>query len=186
MTTALAPLKMVAHTNDHGHTYEAVDLDGIRISFREKDFGDRRSWGAKARVYGAVDALVADLNEIEPKYIPRTDEDSTDVERVEEKMWLAWRDTTKKIAGQRLSALVSKLVEVGIEDVKFDLDDPAKVGFSYKAGCSCDYSPGFILDGVILQGWKRVDMFLSVARVRQLWLPGGAFACRAWSRSPVR
>lgn len=159
-TTLTAPLKMTERTNLHGYTYEAVEFDGVLISFRDKDT-DRRSYEAKARVFGAVDALVADLNEIEPKYILRTDEDSTDVERVQEKVWLAWRDTTKKIAAQRLSTLVSKLVEVGIEGVTFDLDDPAKNTFSYKAGCSCGCSPGFVLDGRIAKGYKRVDMFLS-------------------------
>ena len=160
MTTAIAPLTMTKRTNKHGHTYEYVDFCGVRISFREKDT-DRRSWDAKARVYGAADALVSDLNEIEPKYILRTDEDSTDVERVQEQMWRSWRDTTKKIAGLLLSTLVSKLVEVGIEGVEFKLDDPAKNGFSYKAGCSCGCSPGFVLNGRVRSGVWNSDISLT-------------------------
>lgn len=159
-TTLTAPLKMTERTNLHGYTYEAVEFDGVLISFRDKDT-DRRGYEAKARVFGAVDALVADLNEIEPKYILRTDEDSTDVERVQEKIWLAWRDTTKKIAAQRLSVLLQRLVEADIEDVSFSDDLLDKVTFSFKAGCSCGCSPGFVLNGRVRSGVWNSDISLT-------------------------
>lgn len=112
-------------------------------------------------LYGAVDVLAKDIDLLEPDYVAYTDENSTDVERVKEKIWLTWRDSMKKIAGQRLSVLLQRLVEADIEDVSFSDDLLDKVTFSFKAGCSCGCSPGFVLNGRVRSGVWNSDISLT-------------------------
>ena len=154
-------LKLSTYRNKHGHTFKAVELDGVLVTFPQKDMTKSRNWTSKARVYGAVDVLAKDIDLLEPDYVAYTDENSTDVERVKEKIWLTWRDSMKKIAGQRLSVLLQRLVEADIEDVSFSDDLLDKVTFSFKAGCSCGCSPGFVLNGRVRSGVWNSDISLT-------------------------
>lgn len=79
--------------------------------------------------------------------------------RIKGKIWRAWRDGTKAVVSERLSELVSKLRETQFLQ-RSGLSSDA-VTFSYRAGCSCGCSPGFILDGVIRSDWIPADIYLS-------------------------
>mgnify|MGYP003608556219 FL=1 len=160
MTTATTGLKLKTYRNDHGHEFQAVEIDGVLVSLSKKDMSKSRNFLAKARVYGAVDALTPDLNALEPAY-PYRGSGATDADRLTEKLWDTWARVTKRTAEQRLSALLAKLVEAWVEDWKFSDNVFKNIKFSYKAGCSCGCSPGFILDGRVTDGIWNSDIHLS-------------------------
>lgn len=155
-----------------------VPIPGIAIGefailFSAKGLHRSTAYRSKTRVFGACDDLVADLNAIEPHYIHATDENSSAVERVEEKMWRAWRDTTKKIAHERLVVLLTDLKdtadavgEVGIGE-RLTLPTVAPLTdlrFSYKAGCSsCPCSPGFVMGGLVRLDYVPQDIYIARA-----------------------
>lgn len=141
-----------------------VEFDGFVVLLSKKDQSNRSSMNAKTRVYGACDDLVADLNEMEPPYIAFTDEHSPATDRVAEKMWRAWRDETKKVAGERLGKLLTALAERGVEGLELGEVVNGPIKFSYKAGCSvCPCSPGFILDGQVEYKWWGTDLSIASA-----------------------
>lgn len=131
-----------------------IVIDGIVVTLVPRDWrGDRRTYYSKSRVYGAVEALAADLNSLEPEWVPEpVGVEADDVTRLKGKIWRAWRDGTKAIVAQRLSELMEKLTD--------SLPDYT-VRFSYKAGCSCGCSPGFILSGKVRDDGEPADIFLS-------------------------
>lgn len=135
-------------------------IDGIRVTLVPRSpAGDRRTYNSKTRVYGAVEALGADLAALEPK---RVFVESDSADKLRSKIWRAWRDGTKAIVSERLSELVSRLgTKVGISVSELSSD---AVTFSYKAGCSCGCSPGFILDGRVRDGYSSIpaDIHLSL------------------------
>ena len=139
---------------------QRVVIDGVEVRFISRGYNlNRREYAAKAQAYGVAEALAPELDALEPKYIAYTDENSTDVQRVQEQMWRAWRDSTKRIATERLSQLIEKLQHVeGLV-----MPQSADVKFSYKAGCSCGCSPGWVLSDTVRQdkGWRNVDLYLS-------------------------
>jgi len=51
--------------------------------------------------------------------------------------------------------------EAGVEEWKFSDNVFKNIKFSYKAGCSCGCSPGFILDGRVTDGIWNSDIHLS-------------------------
>jgi hypothetical protein len=126
-----------------------VTIDGYTLTFSSRSSRDRRAYASKTRVYGAIDAA-ADLAALEPKWVAEpVGQVADDVTRVQGATWRGWRDMTKKIVAERLSALIEKLIA---EDLHFNELSSAKVTFSQKAGCSCGCSPGFILDGRVHDG----------------------------------
>ena len=118
MTTATTGLKLKTYRNDYGHEFQAVEIDGVLVSLSKKDMSNSRNFLAKARVYGAVDVLAADLSALEPAY-PYRGSGATDADRLTDKLWTTWSTFTKRVAEQRLSALLAKLVEAGVEEWKF-------------------------------------------------------------------
>ena len=133
-----------------------VEVNGVLVAFRPKA---GRGYYANSRVYGAADALVADLNALEPEWVHEAKgvvyDDATVLKG---KVWRKWRDSTKKVAGQRLSAVLDALA--GVEGLI--LPPSTKVTFSYRAGCSsCPCSPGFILDGGVYVNGTRMDLHIS-------------------------
>ena len=81
MTTATTGLKLKTYRNDHGHEFQAVEIDGVLVSLSKKDMSKSRNFLAKARVYGAVDVLAADLSALEPAY-PYKGSGATDADRL--------------------------------------------------------------------------------------------------------
>lgn len=158
---APAPLKMekFAHSPNH-MPFSGVQVGEFVVQFVRKASG--RSYNSKSRVYGACDALIADLNAVEPTYISSTNENSTDAERVQEKLWLAWRAAGKKVAQERLTEILTAVNDADLKLWGLTPDTVKGMKFSFKAGCSmCPCSPGFILNGrVLLDGWLPVDMFI--------------------------
>ena len=108
---------------------------------------------------GAVEALAADLNALEPQWVSEPVGVEVDAAtKLKGKIWRAWRDGTKSIVAERLSTLIEKLIEQGVIELP-----SAKATFSHKAGCSCGCSPGYILsDRVEIDGWKPADIYLSL------------------------
>lgn len=136
-----------------------VEVNGVLVAFSPKSASSRRSYCANSRVYGAADALVADLNAVEPEWVHEAKgvvyDDATVLRG---KVWRKWRDSTKKVAGQRLSAVLGALA--GVKGLV--LPPSTKATFSYKAGCSsCPCSPGFILDGGVYVNGTRMDLHIS-------------------------
>lgn len=124
-----------------------------------------RNYYAKSRVYGAIDALAPECVALEPEWVHEVKGEVADpVTRVKGKIWRAWRDGTKAIAAERLSALIAKAIEDKVEG--FEHLTSAKVTFSYKAGCSCGCSPGFILDGTVREDGWNVDIHVITAEGR--------------------
>jgi hypothetical protein len=139
-------------------------IDGVTVTLIPREWGSgSRAWGAKSRVYGAIEALGADLAGMEPQWVPEPKGVESDpVTKLKGKIWRAWRDGTKAIVAERLSELASKLgTKVGPSVGELS---SAKVTFSYKAGCSCGCSPGFILDGRVKDGYAPADIFLSLEK----------------------
>lgn len=137
-----------------------IIIDGIAVKLvRRSSSGDRRSYMSKTRVYGAVEALAADLNALEPQWVSEPVGVEVDAAtKLKGKIWRAWRDGTKSIVAERLSTLIEKLIEQGVIELP-----SAKATFSHKAGCSCGCSPGYILsDRVEIDGWKPADIYLSL------------------------
>ena len=158
MTTATATPTLATYRNKHGHEFDAFDIDGVLVSLRPRNYGDR-SYQSKSRVYGAIDTLVPDLNALEPQYVPEfVGYDYDDATRLKGKIWRAWRDGTKKVAQQRLADLMERLAAAQPEGVSIPTGD---ITFSYKAGCSCGCSPGFILSATARNGYRNADIFLS-------------------------
>ena len=137
-------------------------IDGVTVTLVPRDWSSgRRSLGAKTRVFGAIEALGPDLEALEPTWVSEPVGQEVDpVTKLQGKIWRAWRDGTKNIVAERLSDLVSKFkTKVGpsVDELRSD-----KATFSYKAGCSsCPCSPGFILDGIVKDGYTPADIFLS-------------------------
>lgn len=158
---APAPLKVekFAHSPNHP-AFTGVQVGEFVVQFQRKANG--RSYNSKSRVYGACDELIADLNAVEPTYISSTNENSTDAERVQEKLWLAWRAAGKKVAQKRLTEILTAVNDANLGLYGLDASTVKGMTFSFKAGCSmCPCSPGFILNGrVLLDGWLPVDMFI--------------------------
>ena len=146
----------------HTTCTDTIEVDGmeiaVTITFVPRSTKDGRSFDAKTRVFGAVDALAPELAALEPKCIWHQPE--TEAEKLQDKVWNAWKSQTKKAASQRLSLLISQLAEKPCKGIEFVLSDPAKNTFSSKAGCTCGCSPGFVLDGRVQQDWRNVDIFL--------------------------
>ncbi len=94
------------------------------------------------RVYGALDALVPDLMELEPYRgyaIPVSGRDRAD--ELRSKIWAAWK---RGVVAEAKARLIQLLEAVTDEDI-----DPKQITFSINAGCSsCPCSPGFIVKGV--------------------------------------
>lgn len=146
---------------------DTIVVDGFSVRLRARGY-DRRGYGAKTRVYGACDDLVADLNATQPRWVLyRTDENSPAEDVAAEQEWLVWRDATKKVAGIRLRALLAKLAgdadTLGREGVMISPAAAGSVRFSFKAGCSCGCSPGFIMGGTVFHRGRPVDLFISEA-----------------------
>lgn len=130
-----------------------IIIDGVVITLCPRSTKDGRTYRAKTRVYGAIEALAPDLTALEPEWVPETvGVDYDDATRLKGKIWRAWRDGTKKAVAERLSALMEKATD--------SLSSYA-VTFSYKAGCTCGCSPGFVLDGTIEDGYAPADIWLS-------------------------
>lgn len=164
MTTATKTpiLRLSTYVNKHGYKFQAVEIDGVLVSFTKKDYKDRRSYNSNTRVFGAADALVKDLNAIEPEWVSEPKGVETDdVTRLKGKIWRTWRDGTKKVAGERLSALLDKLIEARVENAGFGALTSTESTFSYKAGCSCGCSPGFILGAQVMFGNAPADISIS-------------------------
>jgi len=136
-------------------------IDGVTITMVPRESYDMRSYGSKSRVYGAIDALTPELEAIEPQWVSEpVGQEVDDLTKVKGKIWRAWRDGTKKIAGERLSALIAKLNQTDLP-IKID----TTVTFSYKAGCSCGCSPGFILSGRLRDvNHRPVDLYLHIEK----------------------
>lgn len=120
----------------------------VSLSERTYDRHNKRAFRAKTRLYGAVDALSADLTAQEPRYVAYTDENSTDADREAEKAWRAWRKATLRATTKKVKEVAALLA---------DQDDQTSVRFSYTAGCTCGCSPGYILSGVFV---GRADIWL--------------------------
>jgi hypothetical protein len=168
MTITTAPgLTRYRYTDSHARSpFYGVRIGEFVVTLRAKGLHETNSYRSKTRVFGACDELVADLNAIEPTYIPRTDDRSTDVERVQEKMWRAWRDNTKRVAQARLTELLIELAEQPADDrsglVLPDVAELTALRFSYRAGCSsCPCSPGFIMGGLIRIGYTPQDIWIT-------------------------
>jgi hypothetical protein len=144
-------------------------IDGVTVTLVPRGRGSgRRVLYAKTRVYGAIEALGPDLAALEPKWVSEPVGREVDAAtKLQGKIWRAWRDGTKNIVGERLSALVSEFeTKVGPVISRASLNElrSAKTTFSYNAGCSsCPCSPGFILDGIVkdADGFTPTDIFLS-------------------------
>jgi hypothetical protein len=133
----------VTYVNDAGREIEGqiVHLaDGtvvmVSVNYRNRRGNHSSSYWAAARMYGACDALIPALNAAEPPYVAYTDEDSTPEEIAAEKAWLSWRRRALKAAKAQVTELLAALGET-----------KAKATFSYKAGCTCGCSPGFVIKG---------------------------------------
>ena len=111
---------------------------------RVYDRYNKREFRSKTRMYGATDALIPALSAAEPRYIARTDENSSPEDIAAEKEWLAWR---RKALRASTAAVKAVLAQTGLgTDAKF----------SYKAGCSCGCSPGYVIEG----GPANTDLFV--------------------------
>jgi hypothetical protein len=136
----------------------SIVIDDIKVTVIRREMKLSTSeWYKTTRVYGAPDALAADLLELEPFQgvsIPYTQE--TDAERVMAKTWAAWRNSTTKVVTERLRPIL-----VGLADHLEMGSALSSIKFSQKAGCSCPCSPGFVLgDRVLINGTTPVDIWL--------------------------
>lgn len=173
MSTITAPglVRYRYTSNANGVPFNGVRVGEFVVTFRAKGLYETNSYRSKTRVFGACDELVADLNAIEPKYIPFTDELSSDVTVVEEKLWRTWRDSTRKVAQARLVALLDELHTIVGAHTGHVYSDELRLPsyalltalrFSYKAGCSdCPCSPGFIMGGPVMIGFKPQDIWIT-------------------------
>ena len=114
---------------------------------REYDRYNKRAYRAATRIYGACDSLVPALNAVEPPYVAFTDEDSSDEERAAEKAWLSWRRKALRATTAQVRELLAALGQ-----------QQAEAAFSYKAGCTCGCSPGYVVKGSTL---GNVDLFVT-------------------------
>jgi len=87
-------------------------------------------------------------------------------------MWRAWRDNTKRVAHDRLVALLHELhgMNLGDDDGYVYADElrlpsyaaTIDLRFSLKAGCSsCPCSPGFVMGGLVRHGYKPQDIWIA-------------------------
>lgn len=139
---------MPTYVNKHGHeitgTLFVVDGNELLVSLEPRSpWG--RSYRAKARVYGATENLVPEVNAAEPPYVAHTDENSSPEEIAAEKAWLSWRRRAVTAATKRLNRLIADGALAPI--VGFDV---RKAKFSYTAGCSCKCSPGYVTDSYVI------------------------------------
>jgi hypothetical protein len=155
------PLKLerFAHSPNH-QPFTGIQVGEFVVQMQRKESG--RGYRSKTRVYGACNDLIADINALEPTFISSTDENSTDAERVQEKMWLAWRDNGKKVAQARLTEILTAVAKANLPLWGLTPEAIEGIKFSFKAGCSmCPCSPGFILgECVEFEGWMPVDIWI--------------------------
>lgn len=123
-------------------TLTLSDGTAVEVSVQPRnihDYSTRREYRAKPRIYGAVDALSANLVAQEPRYVAYTDENSTEADREAEKVWRAWRKATLRATTKKVKEVAALLADDATQ---------ASVRFSYTAGCTCGCSPGYVLNGV--------------------------------------
>lgn len=148
---------MATHTFDFGQ---------YRVKAIERSFADgsgQRSYWSKSKVYGAINALVPELNaELDrwtetPVTVQFKEDNPAEAERIMRGYNSAKRRTTKE-AKMKLEALLGAMSDVfGVA--------PQVQTFSVKAGCSCSCSPGFILTSRLSYENHGVDLWIE--RVEQ-------------------
>lgn len=163
MTTAIDRPTVKLYEDRNGWKFRGIIVGDTMIQFRRRlPNGGGTRYDAKSRVYGAPDVLAADLNALEPEWVHQTSkDDGDDVTRVKGAIWRAWRDTTKKIVQSRLTTLLREVGTQGVIGLYTGEGGLDGTTFSYKAGCSCGCSPGFILPSIWRVGGTNVDLFLS-------------------------
>lgn len=135
---------------------EVIQVGDLKVTMLERGW-DERNRGKKTRVYGAVDALVPELNaELEKWTAPAVpsvtsqfmSEQPEEAKRILQGYNKARRACTRE-AKKRLTALLAAAgIEAGVQ------------GFSVYAGCSCPCSPGFILDRAVRINHAPVDIWV--------------------------